>query len=65
VDYAAEASMALRNEEAGLTFLELLPDALRGLKEKFERDRQKATEAWRARMATMKGIRESDAVGGT
>jgi hypothetical protein len=54
MDYAAEASMDPRKKEAGLTFLELLPDALRGLKDKFEKDRQEAAEAWRARRAAMK-----------
>jgi hypothetical protein len=55
MDYAAEASMAPHKKEAGLTFLGLLPDALRGLKEKFEKDRQEAAGAWRARRAAMKG----------
>jgi hypothetical protein len=35
--------------QAGLTFLELLPDALHRLKEDFEADRQEAVTAWRAR----------------
>jgi hypothetical protein len=52
LDYANEAPMAPRKREAGLTFLELLPDALQGLKVKFEKDRQQAVEAWRARRGT-------------
>jgi hypothetical protein len=35
--------------QAGLTFLELLPDALHRLKEDFEADRQEMRAAWRAR----------------
>jgi hypothetical protein len=54
IDYAAEAPMTPRKREAGLTFLELLPDALAGLKVKFERDRQEAADAWRARRAAKK-----------
>jgi hypothetical protein len=54
LDYAAEAPMAPRKGEAGLTFLELLPDALEGLKVKFERDRQEAADAWRARRSAKK-----------
>jgi hypothetical protein len=50
IDYAAETP-APRKREAGLTFLELLPDALRRLKEDFEADRREAAEAWRSRRA--------------
>jgi hypothetical protein len=49
LDYDAEAPMAPRKREAGLTHLELLPEALRGLKETFERERREAADAWRAR----------------
>jgi hypothetical protein len=56
LDYAAEAPMRPRKREAGLTFLELLPDALAGLKVKFERDRQEAANAWRARRVAKKII---------
>src|SRR5262249_4314512 len=40
--------MAPRKREAGLSHLELRPEALRGLKETFERERREAAEAWRA-----------------
>lgn len=49
VDYALHAPMNVPKRQAGLTFLELLPDSLRRLKEKFEKDRQEAADAWRAR----------------
>jgi hypothetical protein len=49
LNYDAEAPMASRKREAGLTHLELLPGALRGLKETFERERREAADAWRAR----------------
>jgi hypothetical protein len=49
VDYALHAPMNVSKGQAGLTHLELLPDALRRLKEKFEKDRQDAADAWRAR----------------
>ena len=48
IDYAALAPDPPKGQ-AGLTFLELLPDALRRLKEDFEADRQKAVAAWHAR----------------
>jgi hypothetical protein len=48
-DYAAQAPMHVPKRQAGLTFLELLPDALLQLKEKFEQDRREAADAWRAR----------------
>jgi hypothetical protein len=51
LDYDKAAPMAPRKREAGLTHLELLPEALRGLKATFERDRQEAADAWRARKA--------------
>jgi hypothetical protein len=49
LDYTAQAPMNVPGGQAGLTFLELLPDSLRMLKEKFEKDRQEAVNAWRAR----------------
>ena len=49
LDYDAEAPIAPPKREAGLTHLELLPEALRGLKEAFERERREAVDAWRAR----------------
>jgi hypothetical protein len=58
IDYAKEAPMTPRKGEAGLTFLELLPDALQGLKAKFERDRQESADAWRARRDTRKAADE-------
>ena len=48
LDYAQEAPEPPRGQ-AGLTFLELLPDALQRLKEDFEADRREAAAAWRAR----------------
>lgn len=48
LDYAQEAPEPPKGQ-AGLTFLELLPDALRQLKANFEADRQEAAAAWRAR----------------
>jgi hypothetical protein len=48
LDYAQEAPEPPRGQ-AGLTFLELLPGALRQLKADFETDRQEAAAAWRAR----------------
>ena len=48
LDYAQEAPEPPKGQ-AGLTFLELLPDALQRLKEDFEADRQEAAAAWRAR----------------
>jgi hypothetical protein len=53
LNYDAEAPMSPRKREAGLTHLELLPEALRGLKE-FERDRREAADAWRARRDAQK-----------
>jgi hypothetical protein len=55
VDYASQAPMYVPKKQAGLTFLELLPDSLRRLKEKFEKDRQEAADAWRARRARKAG----------
>jgi len=52
IDYAAETPEPPKGQ-AGLTFLELLPDALRRLKEDFEADRQEAAAAWRARRAKL------------
>jgi hypothetical protein len=49
VDYALQAPMNVPKRQAGLTFLELLPNSLCLLKEKFEKDRQEAADAWRAR----------------
>lgn len=49
-DYAQEAAEPPKGQ-AGLTFLGLLPDALRQLKVDFEADRQEAAVAWRARRA--------------
>lgn len=54
LDYDAEAPMAPRKREAGLTHLELLPEALRGLKETFERERREAADAWRTRREARK-----------
>jgi hypothetical protein len=51
LDYAEEAPEPPKNQ-AGLTFLELLPDALQQLKADFETDRQEAAAAWRARRQT-------------
>jgi hypothetical protein len=48
IDYAAETPEPPKRQ-AGLTFLELLPDALRRLKEDFEADRRETAAAWRAR----------------
>jgi hypothetical protein len=62
IDYAKEAPMAPGKREAGLTFLELLPDALAGLKVKFERDRQEAADAWRARKRAKEGYSEVEEV---
>ena len=45
VDYAAEAPMHVPKRHAGLTLLELLPDSLRRLKEKFGNDRRAAADA--------------------
>jgi hypothetical protein len=39
--------------KAGLTFIELQPDALRHLKENFEADRQHQAALWRAARATI------------
>jgi hypothetical protein len=50
LDYAEEAP-APPKRQAGLTFLELLPDALTQLKADFEADRQAVADAWRARRA--------------
>jgi len=52
-DYAEIAPIP-RKREAGLTFLDLLPDALMRLKEKFEQDRREAADAWRARREAVK-----------
>jgi hypothetical protein len=49
-DYADVAPMP-RNRHAGLSFLDLLPDALQRLKNNFEKDRHAGMEAWRARRA--------------
>lgn len=54
VDYAAQAPMHVPKGQAGLTFLELRPDSLRMLKEKFEKDRQEAVDVWRARRDAMR-----------
>jgi hypothetical protein len=48
LDYAQEAPEPPKGQ-AELTFLELLPDALRQLKADFEADRQEAAAAWRSR----------------
>ncbi|HUK59811.1 MAG TPA: hypothetical protein VLV50_11315, partial [Stellaceae bacterium] len=48
--------------EAGLTFLELLPDALTKLKTDFERLRQHEVEEWRARKEARKAALASSAV---
>ena len=48
IDYAAEAPEPPKGQ-AGLTFLEFLPDSLRAVKEHFEADRQETADAWRAR----------------
>jgi hypothetical protein len=50
LDYVHETPEPPKRQ-AGLTFLELLPDALRQLKADFEADRQEAAVAWRARRA--------------
>lgn len=59
LDYADEAPEAPQGQ-AGLTFLELLPDALSRLKEDFEADRQEAAAAWRARRQTAKTTHVKD-----
>ena len=51
LDYVEEAPEPPKNQ-AGLTFLELIPDALQQLKADFETDRQEAAAAWRARRQT-------------
>jgi hypothetical protein len=51
VDYAA-VTPEPRKREAGLTFLEFLPDSLQQLKADWEADRQEQAEAWRARRPT-------------
>lgn len=48
LDYA-QAAPEPEKGQAGLTFLELLPDAVRQLKADFEADRKEAAAAWRAR----------------
>jgi hypothetical protein len=53
IDYAAETSEPPKSQ-AGLTFLEFLPDSLRTLKEDFEADRQETAAAWRARRQAAK-----------
>jgi hypothetical protein len=53
IDYTAETPEP-RKGQAGLTFLESLPDSLRALKEDFEADRLETTEAWRARRQAAK-----------
>ena len=50
-DYAAVTPEPSK-KHAGLTFLELLPDALEQLKRDFEQDRQETADAWRARRDT-------------
>ena len=61
LDYDKEAPMAVRKREAGLTHLELLPEALRGIKETFERDRREGAEAWRARRDARKAAQAAAA----
>jgi hypothetical protein len=48
IDYGAETPEPPKGQ-AGLTFLEFLPDALRALKEDFQADRLETAAAWRAR----------------
>jgi hypothetical protein len=48
LDYASSTPEPLKRH-AGLTFLELLRDALEQLKRDFEQDRQETADAWRAR----------------
>lgn len=55
LDYANEPPEAPKGQ-AGLTFLELLPDALSRLKLDFEVDREEAAAAWRARRQAAKSI---------
>jgi hypothetical protein len=55
LDYAQEAPEPPKGQ-ARLTFLELLPDALRQLKADFEADRREAAVAWRARRQPRDGI---------
>jgi hypothetical protein len=51
LDYRQKAPEPRRGQ-AGLTFLELLPDALRQLKADFEADRREVAAAWWARRRT-------------
>ena len=53
LDYKAEAPEPSEGQ-AGLTFLELLPDALEGLKRDFEQDRQDLARAWATRQTARK-----------
>jgi hypothetical protein len=53
IDYAAETPEPPKGQ-AGLTFLEFLPDSLRALKEDFEADRLETAAAWRARRQVTK-----------
>lgn len=55
LDYAEEAPEPPK-WQAGLTFLELLPDALQQLKEDFDANRQEAAAAWRARRQAMASV---------
>jgi len=48
IDYA-DVTPEPSKGDAGLSFLELLPDALEGLKRDFEQDRQEMIAAWRSR----------------
>jgi hypothetical protein len=50
LDYKKEMPEPTQNE-AGLSFLELLPDVLRSLKEDFQRNRERAAAERRARRA--------------
>jgi hypothetical protein len=54
LDYVNEAPMHVRKREAGLTFLELGNESLWRLKEDFEKERQEAAAAWRARREARK-----------
>ena len=54
-DYAEVAPFP-RKREAGLSFLELGPDSLPRLKQNFEKERQEAAEAWRARKVDKKAV---------
>jgi hypothetical protein len=58
LNYADIAPAPPRNE-AGLTFLELRPDALKNLKLDFEKYRQRGIEEWRAKRAAKKVLPHS------